>query len=200
MQSKQAAVIKSPSAKHHLRKGKGFSLGEIKNSGYKISLVKSMGIPIDNFRKSVHESNVELLKQIETPERKNGHRSPFIKKEKKKAAFIAQKITKKKPIQKEEKPEPSKPKKVKKKEKVKKKPVVEETPEKVVKEKPEKGIALTELSGLGPATEKKFIELGVNNVQDLLDEAPEELAPLIKGCSEDRIKNWIEEGKKILEE
>ncbi|MFX1353945.1 MAG: helix-hairpin-helix domain-containing protein, partial [Promethearchaeota archaeon] len=60
------------------------------------------------------------------------------------------------------------------------------------------GIPLTALSGLGPSTEKKFIELGVNSVEDLIKENPEELSVLIKGVSEERIQKWIEEGKSLI--
>ena len=59
-------------------------------------------------------------------------------------------------------------------------------------------LPLTELPGLGPTTEKKFVELGVNSVEELLLEDPSELAKLIKGCSEERIKTWIEEGKELV--
>ncbi|MHA1274284.1 MAG: helix-hairpin-helix domain-containing protein, partial [Promethearchaeota archaeon] len=57
---------------------------------------------------------------------------------------------------------------------------------------------LIKLTGLGQATANKFAELGVNSIEDLLKENPSELAVLIKGCSEERIKRWIEEGKELL--
>jgi nucleotidyltransferase/DNA polymerase involved in DNA repair len=63
--------------------------------------------------------------------------------------------------------------------------------------KPE-GIPLTELSGLGAATAKKFIELGVNNIEELVKEDIDELILLIKGVSLERLKKWIEEGKELL--
>ena len=63
---------------------------------------------------------------------------------------------------------------------------------------PVTGIPLTELSGLGAATAKKFIELGVTDVEALCKEQPEELALLIKGVSVDRLKKWIEEGKGLI--
>ena len=58
---------------------------------------------------------------------------------------------------------------------------------------------MSNLSGLGSATSKKFIELGVKNVQDLLEEDADELAMLISGVSADRIKKWMQEGKGLLE-
>jgi hypothetical protein len=51
---------------------------------------------------------------------------------------------------------------------------------------------------LGAATAKKFIELGVDTVETLCKEDPEELAQLIKGVSAERLKKWIEEGKEII--
>jgi predicted flap endonuclease-1-like 5' DNA nuclease len=57
---------------------------------------------------------------------------------------------------------------------------------------------LTELDGLGPKTEEKFNELGINSVNDLIKEDPAELATLIYGASESSIKDWINEGKKLL--
>ncbi|MFW9930474.1 MAG: helix-hairpin-helix domain-containing protein, partial [Candidatus Thorarchaeota archaeon] len=63
---------------------------------------------------------------------------------------------------------------------------------------PKGKLPLTELSGLGPTTEQKFVELGVNSVEELLLEDPSELSQLIKGCSEERIKKWIEEGKELI--
>ena len=59
-------------------------------------------------------------------------------------------------------------------------------------------IPLTKLSGLGPATAKKFKDVGVNSVEQLCEEVPEELAHLIPGCSEERITKWVEEGKELI--
>ncbi|MFW9874446.1 MAG: helix-hairpin-helix domain-containing protein, partial [Candidatus Thorarchaeota archaeon] len=56
----------------------------------------------------------------------------------------------------------------------------------------------TDLPGLGTATAKKFSELGVNTIEDLCEESPDELSALIKGVSADRLKVWIEEGKKMI--
>ena len=61
------------------------------------------------------------------------------------------------------------------------------------------GIPLTELSGLGAATANKLIELGVNNIEDLVKENPSELAPLISGVSLERLTKWIEEGKELIQ-
>jgi len=55
-------IVKSPSWKHGTRKGKGFSIGEIKAAEIDISMAVKLGIPIDKRRKSVYEENVETLK------------------------------------------------------------------------------------------------------------------------------------------
>ena len=191
---KMVALIKSPSRKTHLRKAEGFSLKEIKEAGKTIDLLKIANIKIDYFRKSVYPENIEILKTIEFPKKKGKKRAPFVKKEKKKTPF---------------KPKIEKPK-VKKVVKPKvppKKPVVKEKPKPVKKEKPikkeigivkPKGTPLTNLSGLGLATAKKFIELGVSNIEELVKENPDELGPLIKGVTLERLIRWIDEGKELL--
>ena len=62
----------------------------------------------------------------------------------------------------------------------------------------EKETPLTKLSGLGATISKKFKELGVNSIQELLKEDAEELSMLISGVSPERIKKWIQEGKELL--
>ncbi|MFX0082759.1 MAG: helix-hairpin-helix domain-containing protein [Candidatus Hodarchaeota archaeon] len=189
------ATVKSPTKDSHRRKGKGFSLKEIKESGRSINQLKELRINIDYFRVSAYPENIELLKNLKIQEKKITKREPFIKKEKKGTPF---------------KPKKEKPKVVPKKviEKAPKKAVVKEKPKPVKKEKikpvkaekikiEERGTPLTDLPGLGATTAKKFIELGVNTVEDLCNENPEELASLIKGVSLDRLKFWIEEGKEI---
>jgi predicted flap endonuclease-1-like 5' DNA nuclease len=76
----------------------------------------------------------------------------------------------------------------------------EKVEEKEVKEAEPEGevISLTELDGLGPKTEEKFNELGINSVNDLIKENPSELAKLVYGASEDSINDWIKEGKELL--
>ena len=196
MESKQKIIasVKSPAKDAHLRESNGFSLKEIKEAGKSISLLKELNIKIDYFRKSSHSENIKKLKLIEVPKKKRTKREPFVPKEKKRTPF--------KP--KEEKP------KVKRAPKPKitpKKPVIKEKVKLVKKEKPikkekvivkEVGTPLTNLSGLGTATAKKLIELGVNSIESLIKENPEELSLLIKGVSEDRLKKWIEEANEIL--
>jgi large subunit ribosomal protein L13e len=228
-------TVKSPSREAQLRKGRGFSLGEIKAAGKTIQMIRTLGIKIDFLRKSVLQSNIELLKELKAPVRKEKKRSPFVRREKK-VRVRTKKVKKKKekPVETAE-PLPEKPveaakipkqkvKSTSKKktipkvkveeatiEKEKLAPIVEEEPkekkkpkkkekEKLKKEKvkeEEKGTPLTELSGLGNATAKKFKEVGVNNIEDLIKESPEELALIISGVSEERIKKWIDESKEL---
>ena len=190
-------TIKSPSREHHIKKGTGFSLTEIKEAGKTIQSLHELNIPVDYFRKSTHKDNVEKLKKLKTEKKKSQKKKPYVFKEKKRTPFrpkkekIIKKTIKKRVAVK--KPTPKKKPKPIKKEKIK----IEA--KKVKKEKIElKGMPLTSLSGLGPATETKFHELGVNSVEDLTKEDPKELAALIKGASEERIMKWIEEGKELI--
>ncbi len=197
METKQkiVAVVKSPSKDSHLREGTGFSLNEIEQSGKSINLLKKLNINIDYYRKSTHPENIEKLKSIEIPKKKGKKRDPFVKKEKKKTTFKlkTEKKIVKKPVEPKVTPVKTAPK-PKKKEKIKPPKV-----EKLQKIPKPSGIPLTELSGLGAATAKKFIELGVNSIQDIVKENPEELASLIKGVSVERLIKWIEEGKEIIQ-
>jgi len=56
-------IVKSPSWKHVLRKGRGFSIGEIKAAGMDISAATKLGIPIDKRRRTIYEENIETLKK-----------------------------------------------------------------------------------------------------------------------------------------
>jgi predicted flap endonuclease-1-like 5' DNA nuclease len=182
METRQKIIanVKSPAKDAHLREGNGFSLNEINQSGKSINLLKELNIKIDYFRKSAHPENIEKLKSIEVPKKKGKKREPFVKKEKKKTPFKPK--TEKKVIKK-----PSKPKK---KEKVK--PIKLEAIQKPT------GTPLTELDGLGAKTAKKFFELGVNNIEELVKENPDELGTLIQGVSTKRLIKWIKEGKELL--
>ncbi|MFX1337827.1 MAG: helix-hairpin-helix domain-containing protein [Promethearchaeota archaeon] len=225
---KPQAIVKSPSREALLRKGSGFSLGEIKAAAKSIQMIRTLGIKIDFERKSVHQSNIEQLKKIKVPVRKEKKRPPFIRKEKKvrvrtkkvkkktkpveKVKVPAQKPVKVAKIPKQKVKQPSKAKRIPKI-KIKEKPIEKEELVPIIeekldeKEKPKKkeivkeekiGTPLTELSGLGKATVKKFNEVGVNTVEDLIKEIPEELSMIISGVSEERIKKWINEGKDLL--
>ena len=192
------ATVKSPARESFLRKGKGYSLKEIEDAVRDISQLKELKIKIDYFRKSSHPENIEKLKTLKVPKKKEKVRSPFVKKEKKRTEFKPKKEKAKvepKEILIETPEKPAVKKKAGKVKKEKIKPVKEE---KVTLE--EKGIPLTELSGLGAATAKKFAELGVETIEDLIKENPEELTPLIKGVSLERAVKWIAEGKKLTKQ
>lgn len=190
-------MVISPAKDAHLRKGKGFSLSEIAEAGKTVELVRDLNVDIDFFRKSKHETNIEELKKLKPVSKKTKKKKPYEFKEKTRTAFkpkvekAEKKAVKVKKVTKEPKaikkaPTPKK-EKVKKERKSAKKelPTTETT-------------KLTSLSGLGPATAKKFEELGVSCVEELVNEDPAELATLIKGVSEERIINWISECKDLL--
>jgi len=195
MESKEAlkSVVKSPARDAHLKAGKGFSLSEIEASGHSLEAIKKLNIKIDYFRKSSHDVNVNMLKSFKITISKDKKREPFIQKEKKRTPF---KPKTKKP---KKKPTPAKMVKEQKLEVVPQEKAKKETKKQPSEIKPiETGnTPLTKLSKLGPTTSSKFNEIGVTCVEDLLKENPEELASLIKGCSAERISNWIEEGKEL---
>ncbi len=45
------------------RKGRGFSIGELREAGIDLNTAKKLGIYVDRRRKSVHKENVEALKK-----------------------------------------------------------------------------------------------------------------------------------------
>ena len=193
---KIVAMVTSPAKDAHKRKAKGFSLGEIREAGKTVELLRKLNVDIDYFRKSKHENNVEELRKLKDTEKKGKKKKPFVAKEKKRTPFKP-KASKpeKKPDKKVVTEKPAKPTKAAKKARVKKEPKA------IKKELPKlETTALTSLSGLGPATAKKFEELGVSCAEELVKEDPAELAKLIKGVSEERIINWIKECKELLQE
>ena len=191
------AMVVSPAKDAHLRKAKGFSLGEIKEAGKSVELLRKMNIDIDYFRKSKNETNIEELKKVKDIGKKVKQKKPYEAKEKKRTPYkpktpksikkVVEKVVVKKPAKAAEKASV-------KKERVKKEP----KPSKKEISKAET-TALTSLSGLGPATAKKFEALGVSCAEELINEDPAELANLIKGVSEERVINWIVECKELLE-
>ena len=62
MKGKIVPVVKSPGTRK-LKKGKGFSIEELKQAGVTIELAKKLGIRIDRRRRSVKEENVKILKE-----------------------------------------------------------------------------------------------------------------------------------------
>ena len=47
-----------------LRRGRGFSHGEISGAAASVHEVKMAGLPIDNMRRSVHDFNVKALREL----------------------------------------------------------------------------------------------------------------------------------------
>lgn len=58
------SLVKCPFAPYVIRVGRGFSLGEIKESGIEINLLKKLGVYIDRRRRSVHKENIDALKKF----------------------------------------------------------------------------------------------------------------------------------------
>ena len=201
MESKKKieAMVISPARDAHIRKAKGFSLGEIQEAGKTVELLRKLKIDIDYFRKSKHESNIEKLRKLKDISKKGKKKKPFKAKEKKRTPFKPKvSIPKKKAVKKVVVEKPAKAVKeapAPKKERVKK----ESKPKKKELSEAET-TTLTSLSGLGPATAKKFEELGVSCAEELVNEDPAELASLIKGVSEERIRFWISECKELLQQ
>jgi len=56
------AIIHVPSTKRRFRKGRGFSISEIKEAGLSFQEAKRLGIPVDRRRRSAWEENIRTLK------------------------------------------------------------------------------------------------------------------------------------------
>ena len=190
---KIVAMVVSPAKDAHMRKAKGFSLGEVKEAGKSVELLRKLNIDVDYFRKSKNATNIEELKKIKDIGKKVKRKKPYVAKEKKRTPFkpktpktkktVVEKVVVKKPAKTAEKA-----------------PTVKKEPKPSKKEiSKAETTALTSLSGLGPATAKKFEELGVSCVEELIVEDPAELSSLIKGVTEERIKTWISECKEIMQ-
>jgi len=197
---KIVAMVISPAKDAHIRKAKGFSLGEIQEAGKTVELLRKLKVDIDYFRRSKHENNIEKLRKLKDTGKKAKKKKPYEAKEKKRTPFKPTvSKPKKKTVKKVVAKKPAKPTKAAKKVSAPKKEKVKEEPKPKKKKLPEEETtALTSLSGLGPATAKKFEALGVSCAEELVNEDPEELAKLIKGVSEERISNWIKECKELL--
>ena len=192
-------MVISPAKDAHMRKAKGFSLGEIHEAGKTVELLRKLNVDVDYFRKSKHESNIKELRKLKDTSKKVKKKKPFVAKEKKRTPFKPEVSKPKKKAVKKVVAE--KPAKIAKKAPAPKKERVKKEPKPVKKELPKaETTKLTSLSGLGPATSKKFEELGVSCVEELVKEDPAELASLIKGVSEERIRFWISECKELLQQ
>ena len=58
---KIVAMVVSPAKDAHMRKAKGFSLGEIQEAGKTIELLRRLKIDIDYFRKSINKNNIDYV-------------------------------------------------------------------------------------------------------------------------------------------
>lgn len=63
MEERVEAVIHAPSRRTRLRRGRGFSTGEIRKAGLILHEAKRLRIPIDKRRRTIHPQNVERLKE-----------------------------------------------------------------------------------------------------------------------------------------
>ncbi|MHA1237872.1 MAG: ribosomal protein L13e [Candidatus Odinarchaeia archaeon] len=87
-----------PKNKLKKRKGRGFSLSELKEAGLTVDIAKRLGIPIDRRRRTLHPENVELLKDYVMEEQISAKPA--------KKAPVKEKKKKVKPEEKVEKPSP----------------------------------------------------------------------------------------------
>ena len=63
MEEKVEAVIHAHARRTRLRRGRGFSLGEIRKAGLSLHEAKMLRIPIDKRRRTIHPQNVKRLKE-----------------------------------------------------------------------------------------------------------------------------------------
>lgn len=63
MEEKAEAVVYTPTRGPRPRKGRGFSLGEIREAGLTPHEAKRLGIPIDRRRRTSRPQNVQSLKE-----------------------------------------------------------------------------------------------------------------------------------------
>ncbi len=61
---KPPALVKYGRVVKQWRRGRGFSIGELKKAGLTVNEARKLGLRIDKRRKSIHEENVETLKRI----------------------------------------------------------------------------------------------------------------------------------------
>ncbi|OLS13883.1 MAG: putative histone protein, partial [Promethearchaeota archaeon CR_4] len=91
------AYVASRDPEARTRKGRGFSITEIKEAKISKILAKAMKIPVDTRRETSYPKNVELLKSLQKPEIKKKAKKPrkekikVPKKKKVKGAEVAEK-------------------------------------------------------------------------------------------------------------
>lgn len=63
MEEKVEAIVYTPTRRPRPRKGRGFSIKEIREAGLTLYEAKRLGVPIDKRRGTSHPQNVQLLKE-----------------------------------------------------------------------------------------------------------------------------------------
>ena len=63
MEEKVKATVYTPTKRPHPRKGKGFSVREVRKAGLSLHGAKRLGIPLDKRRRTLHPQNVQRLKE-----------------------------------------------------------------------------------------------------------------------------------------
>ena len=61
---KKPKLIKYGGIDPGVRRGRGFSIGELRAVGLDIPSARKLGIPVDKRRRSVHQWNIERLKSL----------------------------------------------------------------------------------------------------------------------------------------
>ncbi len=61
---KKPRLVKLGPVDPGMRRGRGFSLGELKEAGFTVEEARRLGIYVDRRRRSVHPWNVEALKDF----------------------------------------------------------------------------------------------------------------------------------------
>ncbi|MGQ4833431.1 MAG: ribosomal protein L13e [Candidatus Asgardarchaeia archaeon] len=163
-------IVKKPGS-DETRHGRGFSLGELNAANISVHQAKMLHIPIDRRRRSVHEENINILKEyVKSPEE-------YLKRmsEKVKSTLKEEKVSIQETI------------------------AVEE--EKVEEEAEEeaKRISVTELKGLSKRTIEKLTSAGIEYVDELIDLDPKVLAETT-GISETTAKKVIKLAKEVVEQ
>jgi len=152
-----------------VRLGRGFSLGELKEANINLHDAKRIGLRVDLRRRSTHKENVESLRAL-LKELQKAEKKKGVKEDKKTAA---------------------------KKEKESR---VEETQKEISSEAILGGrTPLTTLKGLGPKTEAKLREVGVESVEELAEEDAELLSEAT-GIGVQKLSSWISEAKQLVKE